>query len=119
MKSITSTSQKIGWVVFAIGCVYMFGLGWMYSWEVVPVANRSGAAAYTSLLGLFWAQSVPLGAFVVAFDVQPDGSVRNQRNFARLSGILMTNRGLRSGAVLNVVLGSALLLYAYLALQAF
>ena len=39
-----------------------------------------------------------LGAFVVAFDVQPDGSVRNQRNFARLSGILMTNRGLRSGA---------------------
>jgi gluconolactonase len=39
-----------------------------------------------------------LGAFVVAFDVQADGSVRNQRNFARLSGILMTNRGLRSGA---------------------
>jgi gluconolactonase len=39
-----------------------------------------------------------LGAFVVAFDVQPDGSVRNQRNFARLSGIRMTNQGVRSGA---------------------
>ncbi len=39
-----------------------------------------------------------LGAFVVAFDVQPDGSVRNQRNFARLAGIVMTNRGVRSGA---------------------
>jgi gluconolactonase len=39
-----------------------------------------------------------LGAFVVAFDVQPDGSVSNQRNFARLGGILMTNRGVRSGA---------------------
>jgi gluconolactonase len=39
-----------------------------------------------------------LGAFVVAFDVQPDGGVRNQRNFARLGGILMTNRGVRSGA---------------------
>jgi gluconolactonase len=39
-----------------------------------------------------------LGAFVVAFDVQPDGNVRNQRNFARLQGILMTNRGVRSGA---------------------
>ena len=39
-----------------------------------------------------------LGAFVVAFDVQPDGNVRNQRNFARLAGILMTNRGVRSGA---------------------
>ena len=39
-----------------------------------------------------------LGAFVVAFDVQADGSVRNPRNFARLAGILMTNRGVRSGA---------------------
>jgi gluconolactonase len=39
-----------------------------------------------------------LGAYVVAFDVQPDGSVRNERNFARLGGILMTNRGVRSGA---------------------
>jgi gluconolactonase len=39
-----------------------------------------------------------LGAFVVAFDVQPDGSARNPRNFARLAGILMTNRGVRSGA---------------------
>jgi gluconolactonase len=39
-----------------------------------------------------------LGAFVVAFDVQPDGSVRNQRNFARLAGIAMTNMGVRSGA---------------------
>jgi gluconolactonase len=39
-----------------------------------------------------------LGAFAIAFDVQADGSVRNQRNFARLDGILMTNRGVRSGA---------------------
>ena len=39
-----------------------------------------------------------LGAFVVAFDVQPDGSVRNQRNVARLAGIRMTNQGVRSGA---------------------
>jgi gluconolactonase len=39
-----------------------------------------------------------LGAFVVAFDVQPDGGVRNRRSFARLAGILMTNRGVRSGA---------------------
>ena len=39
-----------------------------------------------------------LGAFVIAFDVQPDGSVRNARNFARLAGVSMTNRGVRSGA---------------------
>ena len=39
-----------------------------------------------------------LSAFVTAFDVQPDGSVRNARNFVRLAGITMTNRGVRSGA---------------------
>ena len=39
-----------------------------------------------------------LGAYVIAFDVQPDGSARNERNFARLAGIAMTNRGVRSGA---------------------
>ena len=37
-----------------------------------------------------------LGAYVIAFDVQPDGSVRNERNFARLAGNAMTNRGVRS-----------------------
>ncbi len=66
MKSNTTTSQKIGWVVFAIGAVYMFGLGWMYSWRMVPAANQFGSAAYTSLLGSIWALSVPLGAFIVA-----------------------------------------------------
>jgi hypothetical protein len=66
MKSSTSTSQKIGWVVFAIGAVYMFGLGWMYSWRMVPAANQFGRDAYSGLLGLVWALSVPLGAFIVA-----------------------------------------------------
>jgi hypothetical protein len=32
MKGTTSTSQKIGWVVFWVGAVYMLGLGWLYSW---------------------------------------------------------------------------------------
>jgi hypothetical protein len=67
MKSKSSTSQKIGWVVFALGALYMFGLGWLYSWRMVPSANQLGSAAYnTNLLGLFWAMSVPLGAFIVA-----------------------------------------------------
>ncbi len=38
MKTETSTSQKTGWVIFAIGVVYMFGLGWLYSWRMVPAA---------------------------------------------------------------------------------
>jgi hypothetical protein len=66
MKNNTSTSQKIGWVVFMIGGLYMFGLGWLYSWQMVPAANQFGSDAYSGLLGFIWALSVPLGAFIVA-----------------------------------------------------
>ena len=66
MKNNSLTSQKIGWVIFTIGVVYMFGLDWLYSWRMVPAANQVGSDAYSSLLGLVWALSVPLGAFIVA-----------------------------------------------------
>jgi gluconolactonase len=39
-----------------------------------------------------------LGANIVAFDVQPDGSAINQRDHARLAGMTNTPTGLRSGA---------------------
>ena len=67
MNGNNSTSQKIGWIVFLIGALYMLGLGWLYSWWVVPAANQVGTAAYSGLLGFLWALSVPLGAFIVAF----------------------------------------------------
>ena len=66
MKTNTSTSQKIGLALFAIGAVYMFGLGWLYSWWVVPAANQVGNDAFSGLLGFIWSLSVPLGAFIVA-----------------------------------------------------
>jgi hypothetical protein len=44
----------------------MFGLGWLYSWWVVPAANQFGGAAYSGLVGFLWQLSVPLGAFIVA-----------------------------------------------------
>lgn len=66
MKGNTSTSQKTGWIVFWIGVIYMLGLGWLYSWWVVPAANQVGSEAYAGLVGLLWALSVPLGAFIVA-----------------------------------------------------
>jgi hypothetical protein len=43
----------------------MLGLGWLYSWRMVPAANQMGSAAYSNLLGFFWAWSVPWGAFIV------------------------------------------------------
>lgn len=66
MKSNTSTSQKIGLLVFTLGGMFMFGLGWLYSWWVVPLANQIGSAAYSGLMGFLWQLSVPVGAFIVA-----------------------------------------------------
>ena len=66
MKANSSTSQKIGAAIFAIGAGYMFGLGWLYSWWVVPAANQIGSDAFSGLLGFIWSLSVPLGAFIVA-----------------------------------------------------
>jgi len=67
MKTNTSTSQKIGWAIFTIGAIYMLGLGWLYSWRVVPTMNQFGSGVLPGFLGFVWAQSVPLGAFIVAF----------------------------------------------------
>lgn len=66
MKTNASTSQKIGSAIFTIGALYMFGLGWLYSWWVVPAANQVGRDAFSGLLGFIWPLSVPVGAFIVA-----------------------------------------------------
>ena len=63
----TLTSQKVGSALFMIGAAYMFGLGWLYSWRVVPAANQFGSDAFSGVLGFFWQLSVPVGAFIVAF----------------------------------------------------
>jgi len=39
-----------------------------------------------------------LGPAVIALDVQPDGTARNQRDFAQLAGVTKTEAGVRSGA---------------------
>ena len=64
--SNTATSQKIGWLVFTLGVVYMLGLDWLYSWRMVPAANKFGSLALPGFMGFLWALSVPLGAFIVA-----------------------------------------------------
>ncbi len=66
MNRNISTSQKAGWVIFVMGALYMFGLGWLYSWQMVPAANQLGSDVFIGLLGFVWGLSVPLGAFVVA-----------------------------------------------------
>ncbi len=50
MKKNTSTIQKIGWGIFIIGAVYMFGVGWLYSRRMVPAANQLGSEAYIKII---------------------------------------------------------------------
>ncbi len=84
MKSSTSATQKIGSGIFAIGVAYMFGLGWSYSWRMVPAANQFGRAAYSDLLGFIWGLSVPLGSFIVAI-----GAALMARAGRRVVGLLV------------------------------
>jgi hypothetical protein len=60
------TLQKIGWVVFGIGALYMLGMGWLYSWWMVPAANEIGPDAMSGAVGFIWALSAPLGSVLVA-----------------------------------------------------
>ena len=38
------------------------------------------------------------GEYVFAFDIQPDGTLKNRRNFARLQGVQKTDTGANRGA---------------------
>jgi hypothetical protein len=66
MQSGAPVSKAIGWILFISGVAYMLGLGWVYSWWMVPAANQAGPEALAGFLGFVWALAVPLGAFIVA-----------------------------------------------------
>ena len=38
------TSRTVGWILFVVGALYMLGLGWLYSWWVVPATREAGPA---------------------------------------------------------------------------
>jgi hypothetical protein len=59
------TSRTVGWVLFVIGALYMVGLGWLYSWWVVPATREAGPAYIQDLVGFVWALAVPLGSVLV------------------------------------------------------
>ena len=64
MQSKTMTS-KIGWVVFWIGALYMLGMGWLYSWWMVPATREIGPENLSGAVAFIWALSAPLGSILV------------------------------------------------------
>jgi hypothetical protein len=59
------TSRTVGWILFIVGALYMLGLGWLYSWWVVPATREAGPAFIQDLVGFIWALAVPLGSVLV------------------------------------------------------
>ena len=59
------TSRTVGWILFGLGVLYMAGLGWLYSWWVVPATRAAGPAYIQNLVGFVWALAVPLGSILV------------------------------------------------------
>ena len=66
------TSKRIGSILFIIGVLYMFIMGWLLSWWYVPDIRHIGfnfvsnTSFYSGdLLFTLWAISVPLGSIIV------------------------------------------------------
>ena len=68
MQSETVMPQKIGLVLFWVGAVFMFVVGFLSSWWVVPAIMEAGYNNLSAPGGatLFWGISAPLGAMLAA-----------------------------------------------------
>ncbi len=52
-----------------LGALYMLGLGWLYSWWIVPATREAGPVYIQDLVGFIWALAVPLGSVLVLLGV--------------------------------------------------
>ena len=68
--------------------------------QIIKITDRMGRPNGVQLSpdGKVLYVADPSGEHVMAFDVQPDGTVRNQREFARLEGVARSETGVTSGA---------------------
>ncbi len=62
----TTVSQKVGIAIASVGALSILGLGWLYSWWLVPAIGKTGFqnAPVPGLVRLFWGLSVPVGALI-------------------------------------------------------
>ena len=68
--------------------------------QIIKITDRMGRPNGVQLSpdGKVLYVADPTGEHVMAFDVQPDGTARNQREFARLHGVTRAETGVTSGA---------------------
>ncbi len=89
MQSKTLTSQKIGWVVFWIGALYMLGMGWLYSWWMVPATREIGPENLSGAVAFIWALSAPLGSILVVVGAALIAQVERRLFWLLIAGSLL------------------------------
>ena len=93
MKGISNEktgAQKAGWWIFGFGALYMFLIGWLLSWWVVPTIRQSGLESLPgTLFFLFWQLAAPLGALLVAIGAAFIGRVERSRIAVIIGGSLV------------------------------
>ncbi len=88
MQSKTMTS-KIGWVVFLIGALYMLGMGWLYSWWMVPATREIGPENLSGAVAFIWALSAPLGSILVVVGAALIAQVERRLFWLLIAGSLL------------------------------
>jgi hypothetical protein len=88
MPNNTSTSRKIGTVLFWIGALYLLG-GFATSWWIVPAARGGDADFFSSFLGFIWSMSFPLGSLLVMIGGGLMGGVKRGRLAYLIGGWLV------------------------------
>ena len=62
----TSVSQKLGIIAAGIGAILLMGVGWLYSWWMVPEIGRAGMQnlQISGLVTQVWGLSAPVGGLI-------------------------------------------------------
>ena len=85
----SSTSRKIGSVVFWIGVLYMLGSGWLYSWWMVPAIRETGPENLSGMVAFIWALSAPLGSVLVVVGASLVAQVERRVFWLLIAGSLL------------------------------
>ena len=97
-----TTSQKIGFIIFGIGAIYMIVVSWMATWWVVPTMREIGLDGFSATI-MIWAVSAPLGALIVAIGAALIGSMAQRRFWLWIAGSIVVVIWLAMGAITEIV----------------
>lgn len=83
--------RKIGLFIFWIGALYMFGVGFVFSWWIVPAIREVGFnnISFPGVLTIVWSISAPLGAVLVAVGATLHAEVERLRILLLIIGSLI------------------------------